>query len=428
MNCQVKRLLLLLFALVTLLQRYNCTPPEKQKLEESADSPVVTTHSGGVKGSILESRLGKLFYAFRGIPYAKPPLGKLRFKAPVAIEAWNETFDATEDGPRCPQPIPFDELDDISEDCLRLNIYTPELPKPLKTIKKPVILYIHPGGFYSVSGQSKNFAGPQSFMDRNIVLVTINYRLGSLGFLATNSPDAPGNAGLKDQVLALKWVKANILKFGGDPNMITLLGYSAGGMSVSLHLVSPMSRGLFHRAIVMSGAATAQWKIPGHQIDLAKKQARAVNCPETPIHYMMDCLRHVPEFALGISLNKMFDFLGNPILIWKPVIEPDFGQERFLTNDPTELFQAGKFMRIPIIAGITKDEFAGPAVYICENETLNDIMNRDWERLAPICFLYETGTEKSYNVSQTLKEECIGEKLNGLKSISGLNQVSFSTR
>lgn len=103
--------------------------------------------------------------------------------------------------------------------------------------------YIIPGGFYAVSGQSKNFAGPQHLMDRDIVLVTLNYRLGALGFLSTGTEESPGNNGLKDQVVALRWVRNHISKFGGDPGSVTIMGYSAGGWSVSLHMVSPMSRG-----------------------------------------------------------------------------------------------------------------------------------------------------------------------------------------
>lgn len=109
--------------------------------------------------------------------------------------------------------------------------------------KKPVLVYIHPGGFYAVSGQSKNYAGPQALMDRNIVLVTINYRLGTLGLLSTGTKEYPGNAAFKDQVLALKWIKLHIAKFGGDPDLVTIMGYSAGALSVTLHMVSPMSRG-----------------------------------------------------------------------------------------------------------------------------------------------------------------------------------------
>lgn len=106
-----------------------------------------------------------------------------------------------------------------------------------------MLVYIHPGGFYGLSGQSKNFAGPQNLMDRDLVLVTLNYRLGSLGMMAAGSKEYPGNAGLKDQVLVLKWIQTHIDNFGGDPNSVTIMGYSAGGMSVTLHMVSPMSKG-----------------------------------------------------------------------------------------------------------------------------------------------------------------------------------------
>lgn len=130
-------------------------------------------------------------------------------------------------------------------------------------------------------------------MDRDIVLVTLNYRLASLGFLSTGTKECPGNNGLKDQVAALKWVRGHIAKFGGNPTCVTLMGYSAGGMSVSLHLVSPMSSGLFHRAIAMSGAAMAQWEVPEHQLDLAKRQARLIDCPEDDLSEMVGCFKRV---------------------------------------------------------------------------------------------------------------------------------------
>ncbi|TMW39795.1 hypothetical protein DOY81_015125, partial [Sarcophaga bullata] len=127
-------------------------------------------------------------------------------------KAWEspQIYDATKDGPLCPQTT--QNVSYLSEDCLRLNIYT----KDLKA-RKPVIVYLHPGGFYA-GGTISSYAGPQNFMDRDIVLVTINYRLGSLGFLATGTAEAPGNMGLKDQVIALRWIQQHIEKFGGDPN------------------------------------------------------------------------------------------------------------------------------------------------------------------------------------------------------------------
>lgn len=206
----------------------------------------------------------------------------------MPVSPWNGTFDATEDGPICVQYTRF--ANEISEDCLRLNVYTRDIC-PAK--KRAIIIYLHPGGFYGLSGQSRSVAGPEYFMDRDIVLVTANYRLGILGFLSTGTKEAPGNNGLKDQVLVMKWVQEHIDRFGGDPNLVTLMGYSAGAMSVTLHLVSPMSRGLFHRVIVMSGSATSQWTIPNEQLDLAKKQARLLKCPNGSIGEIMDCFKTV---------------------------------------------------------------------------------------------------------------------------------------
>lgn len=256
------------------------------------ERPIVVTGLGKVKGNVLESRLGNLFYAFRNLPYAKPPVGNLRFKPPEPLDQWGGVLDATEDGPMCPQPTYNSTDTDCSEDCLQLNIYTRDLTP---FIRRPVIFYIHPGGYAETSAQSRHFAGPQNFMDRNIVLVTINYRLGALGFLSTGTEEAPGNNGLKDQVMALNWVKLHISKFGGDPNTVTLMGYSAGAMSVTLHMVSPMSKGLFHRAIVMSGAGTAQYEVPNDQLEVTKRQARLVGCPDDNVELIMQCLKLVNQ-------------------------------------------------------------------------------------------------------------------------------------
>lgn len=206
---------------------------------------------------------------------------------PVPVKPWDDTFDATEDGPFCVQPTKYPEQ--LTEDCLRLNVYTRNI-NPSE--KRPVIVYFHSGGFYSSSGQS-SLIGPQHFLDHDIVLVTVNYRLGILGFLATGTKEAPGNNGLKDQVEALKWVRDNIANFGGDSNSVTIMGYSAGGTSNTLHLLSPMSKGLYHRAIVMSGPATAQWEYPTNQLEIAKKQARLLNCSDESVETIMDCLRKV---------------------------------------------------------------------------------------------------------------------------------------
>ncbi|XP_050334505.1 juvenile hormone esterase [Bactrocera neohumeralis] len=379
-------------------------------LDRELSDMVLTTALGKIRGTLLPSQIGRNFYAFRGIPYAKPPVGALRFKPPEPVDQWFDIFDATFDGPRCPQPGLYS--DDVSEDCLRVNIYTRDLPTENEpNVKKPVIVFIHPGGFYALSGQSKNFAGPQYFMDRNILLVTFNYRLGSLGFMSTGTEEALGNMGLKDQVMLLRWVKLHISRFGGDPNSVTLLGYGAGAISITLHMVSPMSKNLFHKAIVMSGAVTGQWPLPVEQLNLAVRQAALLHCTTENLTDMMSCLnsKHYLEYAN--TLPHMFEFgRNNPLILWKPVIEPDYGQERFLTEDPVRSYQNGNFMKIPIITGMTKDEFAGQAISILESPRLLKTLAHNFEQIAPICFLYSANSPRSQNISMELKNAYFGRE------------------
>ncbi|XP_039948695.1 bile salt-activated lipase [Bactrocera tryoni] len=359
----------------------------------------VNTSLGKILGTTLKSRLGADFYAFRGIRYAQSPVGELRFQNPKPYPAWKPTvLDATEDGPMCPQVT--ENITDLSEDCLRLNIYTKDL-----YAKKPVVVYLHPGGFYGVSAQSKNFAGPENFMDRDIVLVTLNYRLGTLGFLALGTAEAPGNAGLKDQVEALRWIQSHISNFGGDPNSVTLFGYSAGSFSIGLHLMSPMSKGLFHRGIMMSASPLGQFNYETRQKRLSDRQAELLNCPKEPSSDLVKCLKKKPMMDFVNTSALMFDFNWNPVLNWMPVIEEDFGQERFLLENPYKTIQSSNFQRVPIIIGITEHEFVGGAYYIQKNETTRRWLNEEFEKYAPIVLMYERDTLRSRSISKTMRSK-----------------------
>ncbi|CAG7716301.1 unnamed protein product [Allacma fusca] len=189
------------------------------------------------------------YLEFLGIPYAKPPIGKLRFESPQPAEKWDGILSATEFGAEC-KGFEFMMEGSIQgdESCLFLNVMTPKLKDNSSTSGKllPVLVYIHGGAFHMRSG--KGFGG-KFLMDEDIVLVTINYRLGIFGFLNTDDSVIKGNMGLKDQVLALKWIQANIDLFGGDRNQVTIMGPSAGGASVHMLMLSPMGKGLFHRGI-----------------------------------------------------------------------------------------------------------------------------------------------------------------------------------
>jgi acetylcholinesterase len=326
------------------------------------------------------------------------------FQAPIPVEPWNDTFDATADGPMCVQRKKGSNQ--MSEDCLRLNVYTQELPQPDKLLSKPVLVYIHGGAYYIGSGLSNHYGGPYYLMDQDIVLVTINYRLGLLGFLSLGTSECPGNAGFKDQVLALKWVQSHIAKFGGDANKVTIMGHSAGGFSVALHMVSPMSKGLFHQVAPMSGAMLPQYNYTTDQVDLARKQCQLLGCAsDSPVDEMLKCLRQVNIDEFAAPVHSMFEFgRDNPAILWNVVVEPDFGQERFLTDDPNKLLAKGAFAKVPVLVGITKDELASAAVAVIKSPNLLERFDQDFETVAPICFFYERGTNKSEELSAKLRE------------------------
>ncbi len=297
-------------------------------------NPIVRLDDGLVRGTTAGT-----VDEFLGLPYAAPPTGNLRWRPPARPAAWEGVRDATQFGPSCPQrPSPFAPPSPFSEDCLYLNVYTPALHSSDEG-GRPVLVWIHGGGLTQDGG--RNYDGSKLAADGTVV-VTINYRLGALGFLAhpalASRPGGPaGNYGLMDQQAALRWVQRNIAQFGGDPYNVTIAGQSAGGLSVLAQLVSPGARGLFQRAIVQSGAfALTQQPLAAAEA-AGETFATAVGCPDQSAA----CLRSVPVANLvgnfGVEIPGVVD--GS-----------------VLTQPIGTALARGQFARVPVINGITHDE------------------------------------------------------------------------
>jgi len=306
-----------------------------------ADAAPRTGQVVHVDGGALRGVNAGVVTSYLGIPYAAPPTGNLRWRPPRHAPAWHGIRDASQFGPSCPQSQvfnPFLPPGPISEDCLYLNVYAPARSRQHGD-GQPVLVWIHGGGL--VQDGARNYDGSKLAADGTVV-VTINYRLGALGFLAdpafaTRPGGSTGNFGLMDQQAALRWVQRNIARFGGDPENVTIAGESAGGLSVLAHLVSPGSRGLFQRAIVQSGAFAL------HQRSLAEAEAAgqdfaaAVGCTQNTAA----CLRQAPVADL------VNDF-GVEI--------PGYVDGAVLTEPIAKALAHGRFARVPILNGITHDE------------------------------------------------------------------------
>ncbi|XP_025083329.1 bile salt-activated lipase-like isoform X1 [Pomacea canaliculata] len=257
----------------------SVTLTRSQNTSTTSTPPVVQTQLGAISGRMLTAKNGRQYEAFRGIPYARPPVGDLRFSKPQPHPAFDQgRFDAGQFGNICWQSasilLQFTEST-MSEDCLFLNVFRSSGTSQRNLL--PVFVFIHGGAF--VWGSSDIYSMGGLVTKGNIIVVTLNYRLGALGFLSTGDPTLPGNYGLWDQHLAIQWVKNNIQAFNGDPDKITIGGESAGSACVAYQTLTPLSRGLFARAILQSGAATSSWALQRKPLDQAQKLALNLTCP-----------------------------------------------------------------------------------------------------------------------------------------------------
>ncbi|XP_062442589.1 carboxylesterase 5A-like isoform X2 [Rhea pennata] len=316
---------------------------------KSAD-PEVTIALGRLRGKQTNVKgTDRLVNTFLGIPFAKAPVGSLRFSPPEPPEAWNDLRDATSYPPLCPQDLsilkkieknwkekhpPFQ----TSEDCLYLNVYSPADSD--KKDKLPVMVWIHGGNF--IFGGASRYDGSALAAYENIVVVIVQYRLGLLGFFSTGDEHARGNWAFLDQVAALRWIQENIQHFGGDPGSVTLFGVSAGSCCVSAHVLSPLSKGLFHKAISESGIIFPNDK--GLLLSDLKKIASIFKCEADTSLSVINCLRN--QEAKHIVFNSTeIQFL--PLVL----------DGVFLHKSAEEIMAGKEFNAVPFMIGVTNNEF-----------------------------------------------------------------------
>jgi para-nitrobenzyl esterase len=335
---QLTLLAFVLFAAVALSSMPLVIHAQEQK-------PLVFTFSGPVRGSVTSAGVRE----FLGIPYAAPPVGNLRWRPPVPHAPWFAPLEATQFANHCPQPPSPFGIASVTEDCLFLNVFTPDSNDFFRP--RAVMVWIHGGAL--VFGESNDY-DPTALVEDGVVVVTVNYRLGALGFLAHSAfagektdpdrdrdsdPNSAGDYGLMDQQLALRWVRDNIRFFGGDPLNVTIFGESAGGLSVFSQLVSPSSEGFFHKAIIESGAYALNTQTLAAAEAAGAAFAAAAGCSAQTAA----CLRALP--VTNILANE--DFAG-----YTPNIDGEF----FPLSLNTAL-ATGQFHHVPVIQGSNHDEW-----------------------------------------------------------------------
>lgn len=364
-------------------------------------SPIRTTHLGQVRGRYVHVKGTNVgVNTFLGLPFAKPPLGSLRFAPPEPPEAWNGVRDGTAFSAICLQNtaavngIIYSLLNltlspaNTSEDCLYLNVYAPAHAREGTNL--PVMVWIHGGSL--TMGTASIYDGSALAAFEDVVVVTVQYRLGILGFFSTGDRHATGNWGFLDQVAALRWVQQNIASFGGDPDRVTIFGSSAGAISVSTHVVSPLSQGLFHRAIMESGVVQVPLFI-SNTSEVFRMVVERSGCGQDS-EALLRCLRGKNKEEM-LAINEPFQMVSGVV------------DGTFLPRHSQDLLMAADFRPVPSIIGVNNDEFGW---LISSGMNIFNIKPMDRETMRRI--LQET-TVKLFlmppEISDLLMEEYMGD-------------------
>ena len=337
------------FEIVVLLQAIFC-------LRVLSADPIVNTTKGQIRG-VTKTVNGENVSVFLGVPYAKPPTGNLRFKPPESAENWesNGVLNTTAIKPACPQNTaavpkavgPEFTITETNEDCLFLDLYTPARLDNATVDLLPVIVFWHGGGFKIASGSL--WDGSPLAVYGNVVVISMNFRLGALGFLSSGDSAAPGNWGLLDQRMALLWIQDNIENFGGDKKRVTIFGHASGAFSVGMHILSPMSRGLFARGVSQGGTVRSQAFLdtnPRVRFKLFATKLKCLSDPDADFssEKVVECLRKIP-------VSQLLQQNGAIPGTFLATID-----KHFIPDDPIAMWKSGNFPHVDYILGANSDE------------------------------------------------------------------------
>ncbi|VVC88035.1 unnamed protein product [Leptidea sinapis] len=340
------------------------------------------------------------FYAFYGIPYATAPTGDQKFKAPLPGPIWQDTLEAVDNTIICPQNDPFKVISKnmtIKEDCLIANVFVPDT----KEKNLPVVVYVHGGAFQL--GYGNLFTYKRLARSKRVIIVTFNYRLGPHGFLCLGTEDVPGNAGMKDQVALLRWVNQNIAKFGGNPEDVTIAGYSAGSSSVDLLMLSKSAKGLFHKVIPESGASTAAFSVQTDPIESAKEYAKLLNYTGTGS--IVNLEKYYKSLSYDTLMSADVMYRRDSVFLMSPCIERKKSKEFFLSESPDNILKSGAYPKVPILYGFASMEGLFRVGLFDE---WKQIMNDDFEAFLSPDLEFESDDQKR-KVTRKIKEFYFGQ-------------------
>jgi para-nitrobenzyl esterase len=365
----------------------------------AADSPLLNVTGGQIRGAQLD----KGGAVFKGVPFAQPPVGDLRWREPVPVKPWPGVRDATAFGAACAQNSGGKMLESSSEDCLFLNVWTPEWP--VKS-RRPVMVWMHGGGNYGGTASTPNFDG-ESLARRGVVLVTANYRLTIFGWFAhaeltRESPHhASGNYGLMDQIAALRWVHDNISRLGGDPNNVTIFGQSAGAVDVNVLMTSPLAKGLFQKVAAESGTVTRNPDDETMKMTalgtLMMVRSGALGISDAPALAEAEKTgQRLAESVKAASLKQLREMPAADLLKATAAPRMSIGPANGVVVDgwvlpkaPAEVFASGQEQHVPLLIGNNSRERTPPDV---TREQLKSAMQAMYGPLAPRAFtLYPAG-------------------------------------